>query len=354
MKRMVSASIAALGAIALAVVPVTAANAVAWDGNNIVVGAGKYEPKYDKFGIGDTFVWDTANSAWVENDIWDGAGELLISVDDWVDSETVQANAEADLDVTEEVASGDILVTATMSGSFLTDNELAVVGEMRFYAESNLVRNVYRITNTGASAATVDFGFYTDWGSRGQIWSYQGQSDDILAVPALEDAASTTALADAGARWAVHNEGVEDAPGAMAWGNATGEVPSTIFEIDNDDWTVHIDDVTLAAGETIALAVFHNWTPELITSVGFTYDAGADAVTTLSAEFDSFSGRLTRGLEEDNVLNWGPVAAPVTPEAPALAATGTNGAALASAVAFGSFLLIAGGAVVLRRRRATN
>lgn len=349
----------AAAASALVAAPALAANATPWDGNDIEFTNTAWDVDYSYFGIQDIDLMPNN----VYTDIWDGAGNPIISFDNWDTDTWLVTDSSDSMDVTVD-DNGDTVITATATNTELADNNLTADVEMRIYAEEDLWRQAVTYTNNGTDDITVDLGFYTDWGSNdttssgGGVRGYQGSSDSILALPADEDGVTTTALADAGVKWAVHGDSC-DAPGAMAWGDASAQTDAQIYSIDGDQWYVHADDVTIPAGESVTVVVFHNWDPTGLIAANYDNDACdagaqadyADAVTALSTEFDSFSGRLSRGLENANVINW--TGTPSTPTAePTLATTGFDASAATAAGAAALASIAAASLLIARRRKA--
>jgi hypothetical protein len=359
MKKPTKICIAAVAALGLAVAPAAAAFAAPWDGSNFPFQNGKWAVTSDSFGFDDVYLISPANSSSptvdISTDIWDMAGELNISLDDWLSEESVGAASDADVDVSDDAATGDKVLSAAMTSTGDPwEGQLDITGEMRIFAAGDLVRTTFFITNTTASPVTASFRFDTNFGSSGDLFSYQGQDDSILPVPAAENSTSADALNASNVQWAVHTED-EDAPGAVAWGLKTAEKPG-VLELDGDDYNAYYDDVVIPAGATIALAEFHNWTPALLLSEGYLEENGdpvkqalfAAAATTAAAEFDSFSGRLINGLAGYNVINWGQVPA----SEPALPDTGLGVEATVGLGGVALLLLGAGAASLVIRRRA--
>jgi hypothetical protein len=117
-------------------------------------------------------------------------------------------------------------------------------------------------------------------------------------------------------------------PGVAAAGN--GE--------DYNDSLYHLP--TLAAGQTVELALFHKTFTWGNTGNAFNVDtlAAVNAAWAEKGIFDSFSGPLTAGIADTSiVLNWSPAAA-----APALANTGSD---VTGTVLIAGFLLTLGAAV---------
>ena len=355
---------------ALTLGPVMAANAAPWDGGYVYFQHGEWEASGDGFNMQDVYLIDPANDStptvYEYTDLWDGFGQFSVSFDDWSTDDEAGAASDSDIELTDDAATGDKVYSGPMTSSGMVwDGILDITGELRIFSAGDLVRQTFFVKNITSSPQTVSFEFYTDFGSSGGLWNYQGQSDAILPVPADEDSVSAAALNGAGVQWMVHSDqtwdspGTSDcdAPGAVAFGLTTADSPATI-DLYGDEYYGIYNDVVIPAGATIALAMFGNWTPDLLLADSYSgspcvatdIDAYADAATTAAAEFDSFSGRLTNGLTGFNVINWGDL---TTPE-PELPNTGVDSAAVVGSVAVAVLALVGGGLVVMARRRGAR
>lgn len=360
MKNPLKVTVAVVAAFGLSVAPAVSAIAAPWDGNNPYFQHGLWEMSSDSFKFEDIYLTNPANDSdpdtEVYTDIWDGAGEFYISLDSWNNYDSAGATSDADVDVTTEVATGDYVFAAPMNSTgSVWDGQLNVTGEQRIFSAGDLVRSTFFVTNITDAPVTASFSFYTNFGSSGDIYSYQGQNDSVLAVPAAEDETSSDALSAANVQWVVHTDS-SDAPGAIAYGLKTADNPGLIT-IAGDTYDAFYNDVVIPAGATVAFAEFHNWTPDLLIAENYTNSTNpvkqalyATAVTTAAAEFDSFSGRLTNGLMGVNVLNWGNVS--TTPVVPELAKTGGD-ETIGGAVGIVAFaVILAGLGIVAVRRNA--
>lgn len=352
----------AVVATTLVLCPAMAAHATPWDGNTIQVGSVEFEFSSGPFGMQDAYLVPLNGGQ--QSDVWDYASLLTVSFNNWSSFEGAITGSNSAVDVV-TLPNGDTTLTATMTNAEFASNNLTVVGEFRIYSEGDLVRAAYRLTNTGTSATTVDLGFFTDWGNSedvvngGGIRGYQNQSDSVLAVPAEEDSTSMAALNSANVRWFTH--GVRPAaPGGIAWGMPTGAAnPAVLSSLSGGEVEVHIDDVTIPAGDTVTVVEFHNWAPAAMIDDGWTWSgsntniAYSDLITANSTEFDSFSGRLTEGLENDSVINWGPVSS-TDSGAEELASTGMNDIAAQSGFVAVGILFAMGAMLRIRMRRHRN
>lgn len=359
-KIAIGASLAAVMTVAVA----APAQADPWDGNSVEFGLGDFE-----YANNDVSMYDASlllsPGVTEYTDIWDGTGFTEIdSTDAGLNFESVYCSFENEVDVSVDPATGDLVYACIASSPNFTTGGLEVASEVRVYAASDLVRVATTITNLTDADIEIDaVELYTDFGSSGEIWGYQGQDDAILPVPASEDMTSTIALYEAGAQWAIHYND-DDAPGGVAWGNAAATAPADVSEISGDYYEALVSAFTIPAGESRAVAYFAKWNPALLIELGYTNSDGpsvtvpaADALVPAMDEFNTFSGRLTVGLEDVPVVNWGPiVVAPApAPEAPKLAATGSDVASGTVGMA-GLLLLLGAGAVAVsvRRRSATR
>lgn len=344
----VSKALAALGAAA-ALTVATAAPAFAdpWDGNDIDFGLGKWAFYGSSLTIDDVdLVFPDTSTEYT--DLWDGMGYIyLTSADAGLLGESLECEPDSAVDVSTDVATGDLLITCTASNALVTSSSLVANVEYRIYAASDLVRVSVELVNTGDLPITMDdVTFTTDFGSSGDLWNYQGQDDAILPVPASEDSTSMDALNAAGSRWMVHFE-TDDAPGGLAWGSANAAAPASLTELSGDYSEASVSPFAIPAGESRTVAYFALWNPATLISLDYTNEPdngqaeAADALVPLMSEFDSFSGRLTAGLEGQQVVNWGPVTEAAKPE---LAATGS---AVAATPALAAGALLVGGALVL-------
>ncbi|MDH6181599.1 hypothetical protein M2152_001781 [Microbacteriaceae bacterium SG_E_30_P1] len=366
--KSIAAIATAIGVAGIMTVAVAApANAEPWDGSGVEFGLGYWDYESYDVSINDVDLITGPDSE-EYTDIWDGMGYTYIdSASLGLDFESVYCDPEDTVDVSTDAATGDLLFVCASSNEDFADAGLVVVSEVRIYAASDLVRVTTFLYNDTDAEVTIDeVEFYTDFGSSGQLWGYQGQDDSILPVPAAEDTTSSDALAAAGARWAVHYNNY-DAPGGVAWGSSDAAAPATLNYIDGDEYDASVSSFTIPAGDVRAVSYFALWNPALLIELGYTneesgvQEQAADALVPAMAEFDTFSGRLTAGLEGVSVVNWGqvqPNPAPVPvpqPEAPKLAATGSEGAMGIAGIA-GVLVLLGAGAVAvgIRRRTAAN
>lgn len=341
-------ALAALGAAA-ALTIATAAPAFAdpWDGGYIDFGLGEWEFYASPLTLDDVeLVFPDTSTEYT--DIWDGMGYIyLTSADAGLVDENLRCEPNSAVDVSTDAVTGDLLFACTATNGLIASSSLVANVEYRVYSTSDLVRVSVELVNTGDLPITMDdVTFATDFGSSGDLWNYQGQDDAVLPVPATENSTSMDALNGAGSRWMVHFED-DDAPGGLAWGSANAAAPASLTELSGDYSEATVSPFAIPAGESRTVAYFALWNPATLISLDYTNDSGhgqaeaADALVPLMSEFDSFSGRLTVGLEGQQVVNWGPVTEAAKPE---LAATGSTVDAT-PALAAGALLL--GGALVL-------
>jgi hypothetical protein len=337
------------------------ASADPWNGSDIDFGLGEWAFYSSDFNIDDVYL-RTPPADYHYTDIWDGMGYTYFTSSGSGINTAAYCLSDSDVDVTVDGPTGDLLVSCTAADASFATAGLTVQSVFRIFAASDVIRLTHTIANSSATDVLMDqVEFYTDFGSTGSIWGYQGQDDAVLPVPAAEDVTSTAALVGAGAQWAVHYND-NDAPGGLAWGLAGASAAASLSYIDGDEYSVTVAPFTIPAGQSRTVAYFATWNPSVLNDLAYTNSAGsgqsdaADALVASMVEFNSFSGRLTAGLAGQNVVNWGIVAgaaAPAPAAAPALAATGTNDV---TGVVGLAGLLLALGAVVLAvasRRRAT-
>lgn len=223
----------------------------------------------------------------------------------------------------------------TLTGTY---NGLDVVGELRMYAEMDLLRWHWTFTNNTNSAITgvnveLDNGDSQDNYGNGTT----SDGDQLLEVgdwyATMFDVDDTI---DDGDRSAI----------ATAFIGGNGEIDIT--SVDSDDVVVGGDQLTLdydfdvAAGGSMELIWF-------LSSSDYTAGAdpiAADSVDPLVAGFGDgvIQGRFARGLVDNDNSNW----ETIIPEAAELAETGAD----VSSLWAGLGLLVAGVGVVTIRRRA--
>lgn len=356
----ITSALALASAMALAVA--APASADPWDGTDIEFGLGDWALYSNDFNIDDVYLL-TAPATFEYTDIWDGMGYTNFTSSGSGISTSAYCLSNSDIDVTVDGPTGDLIISCTAADASFAAAGLTVQSVFRIFAASDVIRVTHTIVNSSATDVLMDeVEFYTDFGSDGSIWGYQGQNDAVLPVPAAEDVTSTAALVGAGAQWAVHYND-SDAPGGLAWGLAGASAAATLSYISGDQYSVTVAPFTIPAGQSRTVAYFATWNPSVLNDLGYINSPGngqseaADALVASMVEFNSFSGRLTAGLEGQNVVNWGgvvgAVAAPAA--APALAATGTND--VTGAVGLAGILLALGAGVLLvgaRRRVATR
>ena len=355
----VTTAVAALGATAaLTIATASPAMADPWDGNTIPFGVGNWSFFSAPLNINDVDLVFPDTSV-ESTDIWDVMGYLRVtSAQLSLSNVYLMCNPVSTVDLTVDGDTGDLLVTCTATNAGLTGTDLVANVEYRIYSTSDLVRVSVELVNTGDTDIAIDeFTFATDFGSAGDLWGYQGQSDGVLPVPANENTTSMDALNAAGARWMVHfNE--YDAPGGLAWGSEDAEAPASLVELSDDYSEASVGPFVIPAGSSRSVAYFALWNPSTLISLDYENELNsgqteaADALVPLMDEFNSFSGRLTVGLEGQQVVNWAPVSAD-EPAKPQLAATGSD-----ATVAVGlAAALLAAGALTLGlavRRRSTS
>lgn len=254
-----------------------------------------------------------------------------------IDGDTLSDND--DLDLTEEVATGDQVVTGT--GSFLSGDLTASI-EYRVYAEGDLLRTAYTLTNDTGSAITFTPSVYED--------PSDGSSDDATS-------SSGDNLADLDDVWYTTFGDIGGSPASAVytkfWGN-----PNQITVVDVNDFSfkdsqtsddVIFGDITLEPGESYLWVFFHSYktydnSGDDAADIAAAVAAGDEAV----AEFgDSLllTGRLARGLDTSLSTNWSYTA---EEEDSSLPNTGFDST---SVLQFAAILVVGGAAVAVTRRR---
>jgi hypothetical protein len=352
--------LAVLAGSAIALSASSPAVAATWDGNSFNFGLGEdwgldsnfYIEDVDLGGTSVGFTQPFTNG--VLTDIWDGSLDINVrSTAAGVDSGYDCTGNVSDIDIS--TVADDLVISCQADWDEPTNADVNIRGEIRIYGpDGDLVRYTLGIENTSNSDIT-DFVVRTDtnWGSDGDIWAYQNYDASVLAVPASEDYVNAEKLRSVDSNWAVNYTGA-DAPGSLAWGNNNGSVDVGLWDTDGVNWDTETDTFTVAAGETVYLVYFTGWDPANLISNSFAHETWTDdngdiastAVADAAAEFDSFSGRLTRGLPAGaNVVNWASA-----PEGEELATTGADNVSIWA----GLGLLVAGvaGRAIRRRVRA--
>lgn len=276
-------------------------------------------------------------------DIWDTGLTMsvvspTVGINDTYDCTT----NSSDIDLTTD--DDDLVITCLENWSVLPTPDVEVNGEIRIFGPNGaLVRYTLEIQNLSSSDITdFEVATYTNWGSDGDIWAYQNYDSAVLAVPAPDLSTNAAALQTVDSNWVVN------------YSDDDGSVNVDLVETNSDTFRTRTDVFTVGAGETVHLVYFNGWDPATLIELGYVQfyaatgdeDLASAAVADAAEEFDSFSGRLTRGLPADaNVLNWAPA-----PDAEGLAATGSDNVSMWAGLA----LLVAGvaGRIIRRRVRA--
>lgn len=339
-------------AISLSVAMPAAAAPVAWDNdaNNGFV---------DRYHLGCE--WNDLNQDTVVDDFWDLDNNVNDEVVGTTCVSTDVDDSSLDIGHFERFVAGDFLDAPFCSSGWginLTDpvttveidshgdkvfvitgtyNGLDVVGELRMYAEQDLLRWHWTFTNNTNSAIT---------GTNVELDNGDTQDNDGNGTTSDGDQALETG------DWFVTlfdvNDTVDDGDRtsiATAFIGGNGEIDIT--SVDSDAVIVDGDQLTLdydfdvAAGESMELIWF-------LTSSDYTAGAepiAADSVDPLVAGFGAgvIQGRFARGLVDNDNSNW----ETIIPEAAELADTGADMSSLWA----GLGLLVAGIGVVAVRRR---
>lgn len=348
--------LATIAGTALALTATAPATAAPWDGQDFDFGYGQ-DWEFNNFNLDDVNYAPTvvdftqpASNGNVGTDIWDGSLEMAVNSSTAGVDEPYSCNQDSDIDIAMD--GDDLVIKCTTAWDAPTNSDVDIRGNIRLYGpDADLVRYVLEITNN-SNADITDFYVMTmtDFGSSGDIWGYQNEDPAVLAVPASESDDNSEAINSTGSYWLVNYDG-SDPSGSLAWGNENGSVLTELSETSSDIMYTTTEEFTVPAGETVYLAYFLGWDPEHLSTVTYNDDqrfandaeveANGDAVVAKAQEFNTFSGRLVTGLEDANVVNWGPA-----PEEE-LADTGADTSSLWA----GLGLLVAGVAVVAVRRR---
>lgn len=244
---------------------------------------------------------------------------------------------ETTADVQTDAGTGDVVITCDAQESDITG--LFVTPNFRLYSTGDLARMYFTIENrTGAAIDATDFYLYDNY----------DESDVILS-----SSGSTASTPPAGDTWAIVSGLSATTVAGSYWSVGGGSSTSTTGDIVDDSELYHnFANKTFPPNSTTYVADFITTHLPAAPFDAAAQTAAFSVASSAASEFDSFSGRLVAGLPADiTVLNWGPTAAAVVP--PALAATGTDGLAVA-AFAGGAIALVLGGVglMVSRRRRA--
>lgn len=355
-------AIIAGSAIALTAAP--PAVAATWDGNAFDFGLGKNWDLASNFiiqdvGLGSTSVDFTQPASNVDRtNVWDYALQIGVrSATAGIAERTYYECPLANIDISMDA--DDLVISCEADWDAPGNSDIKIRGNMRIFGpDGDLIRYTLEIKNDSNSAITDFTGYpYGEWGSDAAIWAYQNYDSDVLAVPALEDDANAALLNSLDSNWVVNYSTVHP-PSSIAWGHNSASVDTFLWFLDGAEYYLETDTFTVGAGETVYLAAFASWDPANLNAISYQgeeyasagdEDLAAAAVASTAVEFDSFSGRLTRGLPAGaNVLNWGIV--PDQDEDEKLAVTGADNWSIWA----GLGLLVAGvaGRAIRRRVRA--
>lgn len=360
--------IATLAGSAIALTAASPAVAATWDGNGFDFGLGKNWDLSTNFiindvGLGSTSVDFTQPASNVDRtDVWDYALQIGVSsATAGIAGTTYYGCVEplANIDISMEA--DDLVISCEADWDVPNNSDIKIRGNMRIFGpDGDLIRYTLEIKNNSNSDITDFKGFpYGEWGSDAAIWAYQNYDSAVLAVPALEDDANAALLNSLDSNWVVNYSDV-DPPSAVAWGHNSASVDTFVWFFDGAEYYLETDTFTVGAGETVYLAAFASWDPANLNAISYQgedyanagdEDLAAAAVAATAVEFDSFSGRLTRGLPAGaNVINWGIVPNQDEDQDEKLADTGSDNVSIWAGLA----LLVAGaaGRVIRRRVRA--
>ena len=327
-------NIAAAAALAVALIALpNAAHASSFGGGNVTVGDttnGADWQIYDDGSIDHSYVYTNGDT--FDRVVCGTYGGLL------VDGNSFSVNGSGTDIVTD--SNNDQVITGT--GTFsTTSSSLDAVVEYRLYAEGDLLRTSYVLTNNTSSAITFTPSVYED--------PTDNNSDSATST-------SGDNLADTNDTWYTTFDSTT--PSAV-YSKFWGVKPTALngFEFNSNESSEEVDfaTVTIQPGASYDWIFFHSYKSYSLTGDAAAIDAAASAAGAAAvAEFADngsalpSSGRIIRGLDLTMESNWHPAVAP-TP-APTLASTGSD---FTGIVALGGAFLV-GGAVALMRRRKTN
>lgn len=323
------AKAAIIGGATLALAAVAApASAEPWSGGEIVIGdwgttnldgaswfvesGGSIDHSYRAF-AGDEYT----------NVVCGTYGGLKIN-----DSE-VSTNSDLDRVVADN---GDVVISGT--GVY---GDMDVTLEYRVFAEGDVLRTTYVITNTTGSAVTFTPSTYED------PEDAYGQGSTSSGDELLGSSDTWYQVYDVQSRSAVYTKLI---------GNLQIEGEDIMNPVQGDYNDVTYSDITLGAGESIQIVLFHSYVAyDTAGDEASDNNAAAAAAQAVIDEFDGglvLSERLATGLNRDIASNFTFAAdeAPVEEEE-VLAETGVNAMA---GIALGVAVAAAGAVMVLRRR----
>lgn len=243
--------------------------------------------------------------------------------------------------VSEDVESGDVTFSCSTTNAAFAQVGLAIDLQFRVYADGRAVRHMVTITNLNSEVVELDHVIIeTEFGSDGRVIDYEGQSDDFMTVPYVEEYGTdlAPALNAAESRWIVHDEldipGAEaDMPGAFIIGGRGAELDSEWLATDADTYLASVSGLAIPAGGSRAIVTFAAFEPEPLIGIGYTNDPGEfsaeleqSTIDLLASvgRFAELEGPLAAGIQDPSiVVNWpAPTTTPEQPEEPQLAETG--------------------------------
>lgn len=354
--------------LALAATPAYAAD---FSGNTIDFGSQYYE--FFRNGTGVTGAFPDDFQLGRNSPMFDEGMNVYGYTADGGAYDQVTCADPADL-VTATDGSGDQILTCDPDSVTTGDGTLDVVLEYRFYAAFSFIRMRAIITNSSdAPVNDALFDLYDNYYQDEE--TYLSFSNTAGLQTELWPATTPNVVTDADLVYAFDDRSAnQDSPVVMTGRGLANSSVLPFLDSTFSDLPVagNGEDInnsyyrlpTLAAGQTVELALFHK---------AFTWDATdntpeENTLTAINAAwaergiFDSFSGPLIAGIQDPTiVLNWNavPVAAevppvvpqvpPVVPEVPVLAATGT-GTETSALVLTTALLLLLGAAFAAASR----
>ena len=321
----------AFATIAIALAP-TAAHATSFSGGHVVIGNntdGADWQIYEDGGIDHSYVYIAGQT--FDRVICGTYGGLL------VDGNTFSVDGTG-LDQTTD-SNNDVVTVG--NGNFSNGLDAAI--EYRLYAEGDLLRTSYVLTNNTGSPITFTPSVYEDPSDNSSDSATTTSGDNIVD---LNDTWYTTF--DVTSPSAVYSK---------FWGVKPVNVNSlSVVGSETSDEVVFAD-VTIPAGASYNWIFFHSYkgydvSGDDAAKIASAQAAGAAAVADFADNGQALpdSGRVLRGLDLSLESNWHPVQAPSAPSTKKkLANTGSNDNGL---LAVAGALVVAGSTVLVARRRS--
>lgn len=266
---------------------------------------------------------------------------------------------EADCEAPSPLATdsnGDVTLLCT--GFEEDDAGLSTSVHWTFFTEGDLARQLVFVENNSDSPKPLVWTMNFQFEAAISTNPPQATSTNPTLMPRI---ARPLRLAD---NWTYNDSRAAILNAAIAWGHTNASVRhtdaisgSTLDQIVSDP----VVSTVIQPDQTAVVAFYYK-----IDLAGSALQANQIDVPSVTNEFNSFTGRLVRGLPEGRVVqNWGtvpssappatpapPVTAPAAPSAPELAETGLNVVAVPLGILALTGLLAGGTMLVARHRRA--